>query len=969
MKIWSSSVPVFRLLLTVLLLSGYCGIADTAPVKIRGAKLGNWWLVGETVNFRAVSPETAKQWKGLIAAGENRTMKVTMSPGNNFTAIIGTVNDSTGKVIAEQKIDIKSFLASGWNWKPAEPGFYTVKFTWLVGGEKTIPAEETLAVKLGAWSSDGKTYKHFASREFSRSVHNFAVLALPPRPPSEIPPQAGFHAMTVFKVPADLEWYRETELDLTVLLGGNYLRVHGGWAKVAVKPGEYDWKALDQFYRYAVAKGFRNFIFNPFGTPRWASTRPERNEINICLRGYEAFLPVKLSCWTDYLTALMRRYPLVRNWELWNEPHLPGQSVFWYDTPENFVKLLQAGYECVKHERPDNTVIIGGMGQRYLSFYDKIIKMGAGKYFDVLALHGQWNNPAPFHQIERQVGMAPKPWLNSEYYPVMLNNDVAARSEENLSRNMLLSFMDQLRQGASAVTLFLAVNYYYNNETEVMAFFRENKKTNHTAGFFRRSPYIEPRLAAVVWRNFIDCFSGKMSYRDGFFFANGEQRAALMESNSGNVLLFWQLNQTKNVKIASGLLGAIGKKSVLTDWEGKICRADAGLELRPEVVYFLRNPDMNAVAKWTDRGQVLQEFRKEPVLDTTVIGHYRPGKLFGPEMQVLAPEKLRWHELSRYVSHDLKPMAAGLHGRFAVSFGEDGCDLMVQVKDAVHCQKHADGSIWAGDSVQFAIDAVGKGFPADRIEFSAALTPAGPLLWKECAPSLKSDLPGQYTMPRNPVKYGRVKVVREAGGLTYKIHVDRSDLYPFSYLPNQPVRMAVLVNNDDGSGRSGWLEWASGIGGMKDPARYGTMTVDLPSQTIFSQKDLKFPWTPPRGNTAMEAITSGPDAPAIKLSCPAAKQNAAVSTGANRIVAGGSYKISFQARGNVNLIGILWLYSAGKKAERHNFLERFSLDRDWQSVEKTVTIPSGTEKVVITLLDWQQAGWFEVKQFVMKTNE
>jgi len=31
----------------------------------------------------------------------------------------------------------------------------------------------------------------------------------------------------------------------------------------------------------------------------------------------------------------------------------------------------------------------------------------------------------------------------------------------------------------------------------------------------------------------------------------------------------------------------------------------------------------------------------------------------------------------------------------------------------------------------------------------------------------------------------------------------------------------VLVNNNDGKGRSGFLEWSSGIGGEKNPAAFG----------------------------------------------------------------------------------------------------------------------------------------------------
>ncbi len=34
------------------------------------------------------------------------------------------------------------------------------------------------------------------------------------------------------------------------------------------------------------------------------------------------------------------------------------------------------------------------------------------------------------------------------------------------------------------------------------------------------------------------------------------------------------------------------------------------------------------------------------------------------------------------------------------------------------------------------------------------------------------------------------------------------------------TRMNILVNDNDGEGRRGWLEWAPGMGFTKDPSRF-----------------------------------------------------------------------------------------------------------------------------------------------------
>ena len=59
-------------------------------------------------------------------------------------------------------------------------------------------------------------------------------------------------------------------------------------------------------------------------------------------------------------------------WELWNEPPLNGFSLFWKkSTPKRFVELLKTGYTALKALNPENIVISGGIGMRYMPFYNE----------------------------------------------------------------------------------------------------------------------------------------------------------------------------------------------------------------------------------------------------------------------------------------------------------------------------------------------------------------------------------------------------------------------------------------------------------------------------------------------------------------------------------------------------------------------------------------------------------------------
>jgi hypothetical protein len=45
-----------------------------------------------------------------------------------------------------------------------------------------------------------------------------------------------------------------------------------------------------------------------------------------------------------------------------------------------------------------------------------------------------------------------------------------------------------------------------------------------------------------------------------------------------------------------------------------------------------------------------------------------------------------------------------------------------------------------------------------------------------------------------------------------------------AYNPKQKLKLSLVINNNDGKGRAGYLEWGGGIGGNeKDPLQYGTL--------------------------------------------------------------------------------------------------------------------------------------------------
>lgn len=153
---------------------------------------------------------------------------------------------------------------------------------------------------------------------------------------------------------------------------------------------------------------------------RRGHSHPDATWINICIQEYKTVVPKQMEGWKNFIRRVMRRYPGVKKYELWNEPHLIGYSCFRNDSVENFVALLKAGCETVKAENPEAIVHLGGIGMRYLPFYRELLKLGGDRCYDVLPMHGSWVQMAPFRRMEKEFGRKSRPWLSSEWHAMLL---------------------------------------------------------------------------------------------------------------------------------------------------------------------------------------------------------------------------------------------------------------------------------------------------------------------------------------------------------------------------------------------------------------------------------------------------------------------------------------------------------------------------------------------------------------------
>ena len=209
-------------------------------------------------------------------------------------------------------------------------------------------------------------------------------------------PQGFFGVMYdhgVEKAPEDVQ---DAAWDQMASSGVETVRTVFDWSEAQQRgrDSEFDFERTDGVVRRAA---LRNLDVLPvvMYSPKWA-------------RAYRSRFtspPKSRSDYVTYLAALVERYgpdgtfwtdhpelpkhPL-REWQIWNEPHLPA----YWDAPEkgpygyakNYPLLLRASYNIVKSLDPGAKIVLAGITQRAWEEIEVLYQRGIKRYFDVAAL-------------------------------------------------------------------------------------------------------------------------------------------------------------------------------------------------------------------------------------------------------------------------------------------------------------------------------------------------------------------------------------------------------------------------------------------------------------------------------------------------------------------------------------------------------------------------------------------------------
>jgi hypothetical protein len=190
--------------------------------------------------------------------------------------------------------------------------------------------------------------------------------------------------------------------------GATVRRILVPWYAVQPGPGIWNWGDFDQQYSKALESGLQPLIIAS-EAPCWA--RPRSGCLAPAISGPPD--PDHDRDWQAYIKALADRYPNAIGIEIWNEPNLT--QVWWpKPDPARYAQLLTQAYRVIKQERPEITVVSGGLlahanagesasGMGDLTFLQGMLAAGAGDAMDAFGVHpypqettpdgkpGRWN--------------------------------------------------------------------------------------------------------------------------------------------------------------------------------------------------------------------------------------------------------------------------------------------------------------------------------------------------------------------------------------------------------------------------------------------------------------------------------------------------------------------------------------------------------------------------------------------------
>ncbi|KGM40591.1 hypothetical protein JY96_12535 [Aquabacterium sp. NJ1] len=158
-------------------------------------------------------------------------------------------------------------------------------------------------------------------------------------------------------VNAQFQWFPPDVARLQVerlkALGLNWVRLALHWMLIEPEAGKWQLDTTDRMMSLVKQAGLHSLTY-VVGTPRFASSAPAGAPYS------DKYPPKDPGVYAQRLQGLVKRYPNVDVWQVWNEPNIPA---FWQPRidPEGYGRLLQPAVAALRQAAPDKPVAMAGM--------------------------------------------------------------------------------------------------------------------------------------------------------------------------------------------------------------------------------------------------------------------------------------------------------------------------------------------------------------------------------------------------------------------------------------------------------------------------------------------------------------------------------------------------------------------------------------------------------------------------------
>lgn len=659
----------------------------------------------------------------------------------------------------------------------------------------------------------------------------------------------------------------EQEAETAALCGATALRANFRWRDMERKPGRWDFSIQDRLLATYAKHGIEvmPILSNP---PAWSRADGPNSTPD-------------LTAWRDYTGRMFDRFKgRIRFWEIWNEPDLTSFADF---GAADYVRLQQIAREEQRRRAPESRLLTGGFASAapLKNGFQEYVLANAKEYFDIHAFHGhsgyrsyvmtiaerllptrkRFGVSAPWYANETavsalglgEIGQAEtlfKKFLFSwsegaigyNWYNLRNNGFDSANPEHNyglvtcdfypkaayVAYNTLATlyrgkrFVSRLDTSRSqrllefkgdGDRLVSAWNEAPGVSAEESVAFRTDASKIEAVDLMGNRTNLKPEGEILIHRVsaspetllFRNC--RKLEYLGGLL--TGKTAAPLQPGKSVDVTVScfnpFPHPVAFELTLDGGAALAVHPASAtvrLAPGERKSVQAKAAAAAG---VHPRSNPILKVRAVWSGgatginiplrRAVCIPRKYEAGEWDFVLDRHEQVKSLFEAD-----PSNM----------HRLWNGPEDLSARIRLKADQTTLTLICEVTDDKHVQPYRGSRVWEGDGIQFAFK-----FPGQKGLWVAGAT----LLAANSPETWIWEAPNGFSSERSEALW-RLDAARQGKMTRYELAIPFSTIGLTPELLRQGIRFNVLINDNDGHGRDGWIQIAEGIASNRSADLY-----------------------------------------------------------------------------------------------------------------------------------------------------